>query len=55
MPAWLRVTFVSVASFVWLNVLSWIKSQPLSVSSQASPAAASSSTSVQPPVVNIIN
>lgn len=56
MPAWLRVTFVSVASFVWLNVLSWIKSQPLSVSSQASPAAASSSSSsVQPPVVNIIN
>ena len=30
MPAWLRVTFVSVASFVWLNVLSWVKSQPLS-------------------------
>jgi len=27
-PSWLRVTFVGGASFVWINILSWIKSQP---------------------------
>jgi len=27
-PAWLRVAFVSVSSFVWLNILCWIKSWP---------------------------
>jgi len=27
-PAWLRVTFVSVSSFFWLNILCWIKSWP---------------------------
>jgi len=39
-PSWLRVTFVGGASFVWINILSWIKSQPrqdaLSVSASTS-------------------
>jgi len=28
-PAWLRVVFVSVSSFIWLNALCWIKSWPV--------------------------
>jgi len=28
-PAWLRVAFVSVSSFIWLNALCWIKSWPV--------------------------
>ena len=34
-PPWLRVTFIGVASFLWLNVLCWIKSWPIN-DSQAS-------------------
>jgi len=34
-PPWLRVTFIGVASFMWLNVLCWIKSWPIN-DSQAS-------------------
>jgi len=29
-PPWLRVTFIGLASFMWLNVLCWIKSWPIS-------------------------
>jgi len=38
-PAWLRVVFVSVSSFIWLNALCWIKSWPVKHhnSPQASP------------------
>ena len=29
-PAWLRVTFVAVSSYIWVNVLCWIKTWPVS-------------------------
>lgn len=29
-PAWLRVAFVSVSTFIWVNALCWIKSWPVS-------------------------
>lgn len=29
-PPWLRVAFIGLASFMWLNVLCWIKSWPIS-------------------------
>jgi len=28
-PAWLRVTYIGVTTFLWLNILCYIKSQPL--------------------------
>jgi len=28
-PAWLRVTFVAVSSYIWVNVLCWIKTWPV--------------------------
>jgi len=34
-PSWARVTFVAVASFVWVNVLCWIKSWPRESSGSA--------------------
>ena len=27
-PAWLRIAFIGMSSFLWLNVLCWIKSWP---------------------------
>lgn len=35
-PAWLRVAFIGMASFIWLNVLCWIKSWPTAASSENS-------------------
>lgn len=35
-PAWLRVAFIGLSSFVWLNVLCWIKSWPTTSSSLTS-------------------
>lgn len=45
-PAWFRVTFVAVASFIWVNVLCWIKSWPRESSS---PAMATSRPEIPPP------
>lgn len=28
-PAWLRVTFVAVSTYIWVNVLCWIKTWPV--------------------------
>lgn len=44
---WLRVTFVSVCSFVWLNILCWIKTWPreTSVSGDQTSSLTSSSSS----------
>lgn len=39
-PAWLRVSFVSVSMFFWLNILCWIKSWP----KQSNSSVTSSST-----------
>jgi len=46
-PAWLRVTFVSVSSFFWLNILCWIKSWPRQNTAVSAPLAVSKSACVQ--------
>ena len=52
-PAWFRVTFVAVASFIWVNVLCWIKSWPRE--SPAPVKATSNPEVTAPKSLNIIN
>lgn len=51
-PAWFRVTFVALASFVWVNVLCWIKSWPRE---ESAPVKKTSKPEVTTSNLNIIN
>merc|ERR1712217_839546 len=50
--SWFRVTFVALASFVWVNVLCWIKSWPRE---ESAPVKKTSKPEVTTSNLNIIN